>query len=59
MIRSCIHSLVQMGFVSSAYLGKDFKLLGVSLVRKNYLKVGVKSMVNFQHGEFCGHSITT
>ena len=43
-----------MGFVSSAYLGKDFKLLGVSLVRKNYLKVGVKSMVNFQHGDFVG-----
>ena len=48
-----------MGFVSSAYLGKDLKLLGVSLVQKKYLNVGVKSMVNFQHGDICGLSITT
>ena len=37
-----IHSLVRIGFVSSAYLGKDLKLLAVSLIQKNYLNVGIK-----------------
>ena len=36
------HSLVRIGFVSSAYLGKDLKLLAVSLIQKNYLNVGIK-----------------
>ena len=44
-----ILSLVRIGFVSSAYFGKDLKLLGVSLVRKNYQNVGIKSMVIFNN----------